>query len=49
VSLIAAWDGSAVGDTKGGTAHMVQIARAAGTVDINVITLRNGAVVTTGK
>jgi hypothetical protein len=49
VSLIAAWDGSAVGDAKGGTAHMVQIARAAGTVDIDVITLRNGAVVTAGK
>jgi hypothetical protein len=28
VSLIAVWDGNAIGDAKGGTAHMVQIARA---------------------
>jgi hypothetical protein len=45
VSLIAVWDGNAIGDAKGGTAHMVQIARAAGTVDVDVINLEMGAVV----
>jgi hypothetical protein len=42
VSLIAVWDGNAIGDAKGGTAHMVQIARAAGTVDVDVINLKDG-------
>jgi hypothetical protein len=45
VSLIAVWDGNAIGDAKGGTAHMVQIARAAGTVVVHVIQLKDGAVV----
>jgi hypothetical protein len=49
VSLIAVWDGNAIGDSSGGTAHMVQIARAAGTVDIDVIKLSNGAVVDAGS
>jgi hypothetical protein len=44
VSLIAVWDGKDFGDAKGGTAHMVQIARAAGTVDIDVIKLKDGTV-----
>jgi hypothetical protein len=47
VSLIAIWDGNAIGDAKGGTAHMVQIARAAGTIDVEVIALKNGAVMGT--
>jgi hypothetical protein len=45
VLLIAVWDGNAVGDAKGGTAHMVQIARAAGTVDVDVINLKDGSLV----
>ena len=49
VSLIAVWDGKAIGDAKGGTAHMVQIARAAGTVDVDVIALKNGVVVAAGS
>ena len=48
VSLIAVWDGTAIGDAKGGTAHMVQIARAAGTVDVEVIKLKEGAVPAAG-
>ncbi len=48
VSLIAVWDGNPIGDSKGGTAHMVQIARAAGTVDVDVIKLKDGAVVAEG-
>jgi hypothetical protein len=39
VSLIAVWDGKDFGDARGGTAHMVQIARAAGTVVVDVIRL----------
>ena len=34
ITLIALWDGKAVGDAPGGTAQMVQIARQAGNVDI---------------
>jgi hypothetical protein len=34
ITLIALWDGKAIGDAPGGTAQMVQIARKAGTVDI---------------
>jgi hypothetical protein len=34
VTLIALWDGKATGDARGGTAHMVQIARDAGTIDV---------------
>jgi hypothetical protein len=45
VSLIAVWDGSPTGAGKGGTAHMVDIARKAGTVAIDVIKLKDGAVV----
>ena len=45
VSLIAVWDGNLVGDAKGGTAHMVQIARAAGTVDVAVFNLEDGSLV----
>jgi tetratricopeptide (TPR) repeat protein len=49
VSLIAVWDEQAVGDARGGTAHMVQIAHAAGTVDVDVVALRGGAVVGAGS
>ena len=49
VSLIAVWDGNTMGDAKGGTAHMVQIARAAGVVDIDIIKLKDGAVVNAGR
>ena len=49
VSLIAVWDGNAIGDKRGGTAHMVQIARAAGTVDVDVIKLKDGVVLDTGS
>ena len=45
VSLIAVWDGNLVGDAKGGTAHMVQIARAAWTVDVAVFNLEDGSLV----
>ena len=48
VSLIAVWDENAIGDARGGTAHMVQIARAAGTVDVDLIRLKDGAVVAAG-
>ena len=48
MSLIAVWDENAIGDAKGGTAHMVQIARAAGTVDVEVIKLKDGTVVAAG-
>jgi len=34
VTLLALWDGKAKGDAPGGTAHMVQLARDAGTVDV---------------
>ena len=44
VSLIAVWDGKDIGDARGGTAHMVQIARAAGTVVVDVIRLKDGAI-----
>jgi hypothetical protein len=44
VHLIAVWDGKDIGDARGGTARMVQIARAAGTVDVDVIKLKDGAV-----
>jgi hypothetical protein len=49
VSLIAVWDEQAVGDAKGGTAHMVQIAHAAGTVDVDIVALRGGALVGAGS
>jgi hypothetical protein len=49
VSLVAVWDGNAIGDAIGGTAHMVQIARAAGTVDVDLIELKEGAVVAAGS
>jgi hypothetical protein len=45
VSLIAVLDESQLADGKGGTAHMVDIARKAGTVDIGLIKLKDGAVV----
>jgi hypothetical protein len=41
ISLVAVWDGKDIGDASGGTAHMVQIARAAGTVDIDIIKLKD--------
>jgi hypothetical protein len=44
VSLIAVWDGNPTGDGKGGTAHMVDIARKAGTVSVDVIRLKNGKI-----
>ena len=40
VSLIALWDGKPIGDDNGGTAHMVRIARDAGTIDMDCITSR---------
>jgi hypothetical protein len=40
VSLIALWDGKLIGDDNGGTAHMVQIARDAGTIGMDCITFR---------
>jgi tetratricopeptide (TPR) repeat protein len=48
VSLVAVWDGTAIGDSKGGTAHMVQIARAAGRVFVDVIKLKDGTVLPAG-
>jgi tetratricopeptide (TPR) repeat protein len=49
VSLIAVWDGSPTGDGKGGTAHMVDIARSAETVAVDVIKLEGMAVVDAGS
>jgi len=37
VTVLALWDGKADGDAPGGTAHMVGIARRAGTVDVRII------------
>ena len=37
VTLLALWDGKEEGDAPGGTAHMVQLARDAGTVDVVVL------------
>jgi hypothetical protein len=37
VSLIALWDGQPTGSERGGTAHMVTIARDAGTIDMVLI------------
>ena len=37
VTLLALWDGKKEGDAPGGTAHMVQLARDAGTVDVVVL------------
>jgi len=37
ITLIALWDGKDEGDAPGGTAHMVRLARDAGTVDVQVI------------
>jgi hypothetical protein len=34
ISLVALWDGKEIGDAPGGTAHMVQLARDAGTIRI---------------
>lgn len=41
VVLLALWDGEPAGDDKGGTAHMVQIARAAGTVEVDWINTKD--------
>jgi hypothetical protein len=38
VTLLVVWDGQEKGDSPGGTAHMVSLARAYATVDIRVIT-----------
>ena len=40
VTLLALWDGQPAGDGRGGTAHMVQLAREAGNVDTVVIEYR---------
>ena len=37
ISLIALWDGKPQGDDLGGTAHLVDLFRGAGTVDVRVI------------
>jgi hypothetical protein len=34
ITLVALWDGKTVGDAPGGTAHMVKLARDAGTIRI---------------
>jgi tetratricopeptide (TPR) repeat protein len=49
VSLVAVWDGATMGDNKGGTAHMVQIVRAAGNVDVGIIKLKGGEVLPAGS
>jgi hypothetical protein len=38
VTLLTLWDGQEAGDSPGGTAHMVSLARASSNVDIKVIT-----------
>lgn len=40
VTLIALWDGKPQGDAPGGTAQMVQLARDAGTVDVEILDSR---------
>jgi hypothetical protein len=40
VTLIALWDHSETGDARGGTAHMVGLAREAGGVNVNIIDSR---------
>jgi hypothetical protein len=40
ITLLALWDGKPEGDAAGGTAHMVQLARNAGNVAIDVIDAR---------
>ena len=45
VSLISVLDDSQPADGQGRTDHMVRIARAAGCVDVQVIKLKDGAVV----
>jgi hypothetical protein len=42
MSVIAVLGGSTIADAKGGTAHMVEIARAAGILDVEVIKLKDG-------
>jgi hypothetical protein len=44
VSLIAVWDGEEVGDSPGGVAHMIQIARATRSVEIELIKVKHGIV-----
>jgi len=44
LTLVAVWDESDASNARGGTAHMVQIARAAGTINFDVIKLKNSAV-----
>ena len=49
MSVIAVLGGSTIADAKGGTAHMVEIARAAGILDVEVIKLKDGEVVPEGS
>jgi hypothetical protein len=37
VTLLVVWDGQETGDSRGGTAHMVSLARGYAAVDIQVI------------
>jgi hypothetical protein len=46
VSLIAVLDETQPSEGLGGTAHMVQLARAAGRVDVDVIKLKDGGILT---
>jgi hypothetical protein len=39
VTAIALWDRKPIGDARGGTAHMVELARRAGNIDVIVLEL----------
>ena len=47
-SLIAVLDEEAVRNARGGTAHMVQIARGSGKIDVDIVALKDGAVAVAG-
>jgi tetratricopeptide (TPR) repeat protein len=49
VWLVTVWDGNAIGDAKGGTAHMIDIAQDAGIVDFDEIKLKDGTVLAAGS
>jgi hypothetical protein len=46
--LIAVLDEEAVRNARGGTAHMVQIARGSGKIDVDIVALKDGAVAVAG-
>jgi hypothetical protein len=49
ITLLVVWDGKEQGDSPGGTAHMVSLARAHANVDIKVISTAQLAASTAGS